>query len=118
MKKAYITSLILVVVMTIFVSCGTDKYLKRGEKFLAIGEYFEAAEEFKTAYNKTPSKDKEKRGACAVKLADCYKRINYTQKAIAAYRNAIRYKCDNAELHLDFAQMLLKNGNYKEAVKE
>ena len=54
MKKAYITSLILVVVMTIFVSCGTDKYLKRGEKFLAIGEYFEAAEEFKTAYNKTP----------------------------------------------------------------
>ena len=118
MKKAYVTSLILVVVMTIFVSCGTDKYLKRGEKFLAIGEYFEAAEEFKTAYNKTPSKDKEKRGACAVKLADCYKRINYTQKAIAAYRNAIRYKCDNAELHLDFAQMLLKNGNYKEAVKE
>lgn len=92
--------------------------MKRGEKYLAIGEYYDAAAEFKTAYNKTPSKEKDKRGERALKLAFCYDRINSTQKAIAAYRNVIRYKKDTPETHLSFARLLMKNGSYKEAEKE
>lgn len=92
--------------------------MKRGEKYLAIGEYHDAAAEFKTAYNKTPSKERDKRGERALKLAFCYDRINSTQKAIAAYRNVIRYKKDTPETHLSFARVLMKNGSYKEAEKE
>lgn len=92
--------------------------MKRGEKYLAIGEYYDAAAEFKTAYNKTPSKERDKRGERALKLAFCYDRINSTQKAIAAYRNVIRYKKDTPETHLSFARLLMKNGSYKEAEKE
>lgn len=92
--------------------------MKRGEKYLAIGEYYDAAAEFKTAYNKTPSKERGKRGERALKLAFCYDRINSTQKAIAAYRNVIRYKKDTPETHLSFARLLMKNGSYKEAEKE
>lgn len=99
-------------------SCGAERYMKRGEKYLAIGEYYEAAAEFKTAYNKTPPKDRDKRGERAIKVAYCYNRINSTQKAIAAYRNVIRYKKDTPETHLNLAQMLMKNGSYKEAAKE
>lgn len=99
-------------------SCGADKNMKKGEKYLAIGEYFEAADQFKQAYSKTKPKEKAKRGQRARKLAYCYDRINFTQKAIAAYRNVIRYNQDDIETHLSLAQLLMKNGNYREAAKE
>ena len=99
-------------------SCGADHFMKKGEKYLALGEYYDAAAEFKTAYNKTSPKDKDKRGERALKLAGCYDRINSTQKAIAAYRNAIRYNKADINTHLAFARILMKNGSYKEAAKE
>ena len=51
-------------------------------------------------------------------MAFCYDKINSTQKAIAAYRNVIRYKQDDGDTHLSFARQLMKNGNYKEAAEE
>jgi len=112
------SSLLLSLILLLTCSCGADHYMKKGEKYLTIGEYYDAAAEFKTAYNKTPPKDKDKRGERALKLAYCYDRINSTQKAIAAYRNAIRYNKATPDTHLSFAQMLMKNGSYKEAAKE
>lgn len=111
-------SLLLLLSLFLLCSCGADHYMKKGEKYLAIGEYYDAAAEFKTAYGKTPSKERAKRGERAAKLAYCYDRINSTQKAIAAYRNVIRYGKDTPETHLAFARQLMKNGNYKEAEKE
>ena len=112
LKSAIIFSIMLLV------ACGADKNLKRGEKHLALGEYYDAATEFKSAYSKTPSKEREKRGQIAKKMAFCYEKVNFTQKAIAAYRNVIRYKQDDGQTHLSFARQLLKNANYKEAVIE
>ena len=99
-------------------ACGAEKNMKRGEKYLAIGEYYDAAGEFKTAYSKMQSKERERRGQCARKMAYCYTRINATQKAIAAYRNVIRYGQDDTDTHLEFARQLLKNASYKEAENE
>ena len=98
--------------------CGVDRNIKRGEKHLALGEYFEASNEFKQAYSKTPAKERAKRGQVAGRLAYCYDKINSTQKAIAAYRNVIRYKQDSIETHYALGRQLLKNGNYKEAAAE
>ncbi|MCR4852325.1 MAG: OmpA family protein [Prevotella sp.] len=99
-------------------SCGADQNLKRGEKYLALGEYFDAANEFKTAYQKTPTKEREKRGRISSRQAYCWERISQAQKAIASYRNVIRYKQDDAQTHLSLARQLMKNGNYKEAAQE
>lgn len=107
-------TLLLLLVLALS-SCGADKNLKRGEKYLAIGEYYDAANEFKTAYQKTPSKERNKRGQRARKMAFCYDRSLQTAKAIAAYRNAIRYNQATADDMLAYARLLLKNGNYKEA---
>lgn len=115
--KLYILIIICATVL-ITASCGADHFMKKGEKYLALGEYYDAAAEFKTAYNKTSPKDKDKRGERALKLAGCYDRINSTQKAIAAYRNAIRYNKADINTHLAFARILMKNGSYKEAAKE
>ncbi len=114
-RKYFLAALILT---TLFISCGVDKNLKRGEKYLALGEYYDAATEYKAAYSKTPAKEREKRGQIARKMALCYDKINSTQKAIAAYRNVIRYKQDDVDTHLAFARQLMKNGNYKEAASE
>ena len=75
----------------IFISCNAESALKKGDQFYARGEYFDAAAEYKTAYSKTAIKLRDKRGERALKMADCYRRINYTAKAIGAYQNGIRY---------------------------
>lgn len=118
MKEKLYTLIIICITMLITASCGADHYMKKGEKYLALGEYYDAAAEFKTAYNKTSPKDKDKRGERAKKLAGCYDRINSIQKAIAAYRNTIRYNKADIDTHLSFARVLMKNGSYKEAAKE
>lgn len=99
-------------------SCAIDKNMKKGEKYLALGEYYDAANEFKKAYSKTSPKEKEKRGERALKMAHCYERSLQTQKAIAAYKNAIRYNVANPEHRLNYARLLLKNGEYKNAINE
>ena len=110
--------MLTVVLVSFMFSCSADRNIKRGEKYLSLGEYFDAGNEFKQAYSKTPPKERARRGQIASKMALCYERINATQKAIAAYRNVIRYKQDDGETHLSLARQLLKNGNYKEAVQE
>ena len=118
LHKSYRILFLAVLTILLFTACGADRNIKRGDKFLALGEYFDAAAEYKQAYNKTPPKEKARRGAIAAKMANCYARINYFQKAIAAYRNTIRYKKDDVQTHLNLAQVLMKNGSYKEATKE
>ena len=116
MRKIYL--IIYIAGLALLTGCGADRNLKKAEKYLALGEYYDAASEFKTAYSKTPAKDRDKRGQISKKLAYSYERINSTQKAIAAYRNVVRYHQDVADTHLALARQLMKNGNYKEAVQE
>ncbi len=94
-----------------------DQAVKKGDKFYALGEYFDAANQYKKAYSQTPPKQRALRGQRALKMAECYRRINYTQKAIAAYNNAVRYKQEDSLTHLYLGQQLMKNGSYKEAAK-
>lgn len=104
--------------LTILVSCGAERNLKRGEKYLALGEYFDAVNEFKQAYQKTPPKERERRGQIALKMALCYDKTLQTGKAVAAYRNVIRYKQDKIEEHLALARQLMKEGSYAAAEVE
>lgn len=105
-------------IVLLLAACGVDRNIKKGEKFLALGEYYDAAAQFKTAYQRTPPKDRQQRGEMARKMAYCYNRISSSQRAIAAYRNIIRYKQDDGETHRQLADNLMKNGSYAEAIKE
>ena len=106
---------LLLTMLQLFAGCGADSAMKKGDKFFALGEYYDAAAQYKKAYSQTKSKDRPLRGQRALKMADCYRRINYTQRAIAAYNNATRYKQSDSLSNLYLAQLLLKNGSYKEA---
>lgn len=109
---------LMAVVLAIVASCGAERNMKRGEKHLALGEYYDAASEFRQAYQKTPAKERDRRGQIAKKMAFCYGKSLQTAKAIAAYRNVMRYHQDDAKDHLGLASQLMKNGNYKEAAQE
>lgn len=108
----------LLFVAVVITACGADHDWKKGEKFLAVGEYFDAANSYKKAYQKTPAKERDKRGRIAQRQAFCYEKMNAAQRAVAAFRNVIRYHQDDTDTHLHFARQLLKSGNYKEAAKE
>ena len=111
-------SLIACCVMGLLLTaCGADQAVKKGDKFYALGEYFDAATQYKKAYSQTPAKERSLRGQRALKMAESYRHINYTQKAISAYNNALRYQQGDSLTHLHLAQQLMKNGNYKEAAK-
>lgn len=99
-------------------SCGgADKYLKKGDQFYAIGEYYNAASEYKRAYARTKTTDKVNRGIRAWKMAECYRKINYSAKAIGAYQNAIRYNYPDTLAWLYLAKLQQKTGDYKTAIK-
>ena len=115
MKNGF--NILLLVLVFALASCGVDAYMKKGDQFYAIGEYFDAAEQYKKAYSSTPAKERATRGKRAARLAECYRRINFTQKAIAAYNNVIRYNQADSLTHLRLAQQLMKTGNYRQAQK-
>ena len=98
-------------------SCGADQAVKKGDKFWAVGEYYDAAEQYRKAYAQTPTKERATRGQRAMKLAECYRRLNQTNKAINAYKNVVRYKQTDSLTYLYLGQLYMRNGNYKEAAK-
>jgi len=116
MRVCSIISLLLLAV-SLLMSCGADTYEKKGDKSYALGEYFDAAAFYKRAYSSTPSKERALRGKRAAKMADCYRRINYTTRAISAYQNVIRYNKADSLTHLRLAMLQMKNGQYREAEK-
>ncbi len=105
-------------VSVVLIGCGgPEKAFKKAEKFNALGEYYDAAAQYKKAYSQTPPKDKKQRGMLSAKMAECYRRINNTSKAIAAYNNIIRYKMEDSLTYLRLAQLQMRNASYKEAAR-
>ena len=90
---------------------------KKAEQSYAIGEYYTASIHYKKSYSRTPPKDKAKRAVRAFKMGECYRRIGYTQKAMAAYANAVRYHVEDSTVYLHLARQQLKAGQYKQAVQ-
>lgn len=109
---------LLVLSLLLLAGCGAEKNMKKAEKFMAIGEYYDAASQYKQAYSKTPPKERDRRGLIAGKMAVCYRKINSTPKAVAAYRNMVRYNKATVDDRLELGRQLLKNSDYKQAAEQ
>jgi len=114
MKK----TLIYLIILLLVTACGADRNFRRGEKYLVLGEYYDAAHEYRQAYQKTDPKQREARGRIARKMAICYDKCLQTARAQAAWRNAVRYGQVNVHDRLAFAQTLMKTGAYREAAEQ
>ena len=106
-----------ILLVFILSSCGVAHTLKKAEEYLAVGEYYDAGNQYKKAFRMIPAKERSKRGEIALKQARCYAKINQSVRAAAAYANAVRYgKADKNDM-LNYARQLLKQGKYKDAEK-
>lgn len=116
--KNITTNIIFLLFATLIISaCSSEKAIKKGDKYFAINEFYEAAKYYKRAYSKIPAKEKSKRGKVAWKMAESYRKSNYPQRAAGAYQNAIRYKYSDSLAFRHLADAQVENGEYKAAVK-
>lgn len=99
-------------------SCSNENIaFKKAEQSYAIGEYYAASLNYKKSYARCDRKDKEKRSHRAFMMGECYRRIGYAQKAVAAYQNAIRQNASDSMVYLHVARQQLKVGQYKQAAQ-
>lgn len=116
MKNYLYYILTFIILLPLSYSCKQVKLEDADEKF-AQGEYFVAADMYRTIYRKTSPKKRELRGEVALRMAESYRLINYPVRANAAYANAIRYKAEDSTITLQYARSLHKAGDYKSAAK-
>ena len=115
MQKSHL--IIYILACLVLTACSLERAIKKGDQHLSVGEYYDAAVQYRKAYQQTPTKLRRERGLMAVKMARCYAKINQTQRAISAFQNAIRYEQATLNDKLIYAQLLLKDGQYKAAEK-
>jgi peptidoglycan-associated lipoprotein len=82
------------------------------------GEYHAAAQIYRKVYSKTSAQKTDLRGSVAFHMAECYRKIEGTQRALTGYSNAIRYEYDDSSKIYYSALMLHKLGRYAEAKKQ
>ena len=100
------------------VACSNEGIaFKKAEQSYAIGEYYAASINYKKSYSRCTPKEKAKRAVRAFMMGECYRHIGYTQKAMAAYTNAIRYNVEDSTAYLQLARQQLKAGQYKQAAQ-
>ena len=100
------------------VACSNEGIaFKKAEQSYAIGEYYAASINYKKSYSRCTPREKDKRAVRAFMMGECYRHIGYTQKAMAAYTNAIRYHVADSTAYLHLARQQLKAGQYKQAAQ-
>lgn len=103
-------------VLLVSVGCGSaEKSMRRGDAALSLGEYAEAAGQYKRAYSQTHPKDKAQRGLIAYKMGDAYRRYGNVARAVGSCQNAVRYRYTDTLTYLRLGDLLRMQNNYKGA---
>lgn len=117
MQKTICNILIFVLCVLFTTACSSDKAIKKGDRYVAVMEYYEAAKEYKKGYRKIPAKDRAKRAEVAWKLGECYRKSYNSVPAVGAYQNAVRYGYPDSTALRHLADAQLVKGDYKAAQK-
>ncbi len=96
--------------------CGSvERTIRRAEAAQALGEYCEAANLYRRAYQRTPPKERDKRGQLAYRLGEAYRLYGNAARAQGAYLNAERYGYTDTLTLLRAGDMFRSTGDYKGA---
>ena len=74
--KHLLYTLILVATLLSLSGCGAERAVRKGDKHQTLGEYYDAAVQYRKAYRQLSPKEREQRGKVALKMARCYERTN------------------------------------------
>ena len=117
MKHRFYILTVLALVLLGLSACGINTKIKRADKKFAIGEYYDAADIYKSVYTRiSPKKDKPLKARIAFNQGECYRILNHS-RAASAYQNAVRYRYPDDIVYLRLAQVQQYQGKYKDAEK-
>ena len=113
MKKA----VYIIVCLLLTAGCRTPKLSEADAQFQR-GEYYDASVTYKKVYNKLRKKEERpQRGEVAFKMGRCYRLLNMSARASAAFQNALRYEYPDSTTHFMLAQALHADGKYAAALR-
>lgn len=91
--------------------------LRDADEAFDRGEYNDAAVIYRKVYNKlTHREDRWLRGEVAYMMGLCYRKLNQSSRASAAFQNAIRYEYEDSMALFYLAEAQQREGRYSEAI--
>lgn len=116
MKKA-VYIIVCLLLTAVAAGCRTPKLSEADAQFQR-GEYYDASMTYKKVYNKLRKKEERpQRGEVAFKMGRCYRLLNMSARASAAFQNALRYEYPDSTTHFMLAQALHADGKYAAALR-
>lgn len=116
MKKA-VYIIVCLLLTAVAAGCRTPKLSEADAQFQR-GEYYDASVTYKKVYNNLRKKEERpQRGEVAFKMGRCYKLLNMSARASAAFQNALRYEYPDSTTHFMLAQALHADGKYAAALR-
>ena len=116
-RLLFYINIALAVIAVGLTGCRGAKLSDANEQY-ARGEYYDASNTYRKIYNKlTKREERELRGEVAFKMGECYRRLNMSARASAAYQNALRYHYPDSMAIFYMAQSQHNEGKYAQAIK-
>lgn len=116
MKKA-VYIIVCLLLTAVAAGCRTPKLSEADAQFQR-GEYYDASVTYKKVYNKLRKKEERpQRGEVAFKMGRCYRLLNMSARASAAFQNALRYEYPDSTTQFMLAQALHADGKYAAALR-
>lgn len=116
MKKA-VYIIVCLLLTAVVAGCRTPKLSEADAQFQR-GEYYDASVTYKKVYNKLRKKEERpQRGEVAFKMGRCYRLLNMSARASAAFQNALRYEYPDSTTLFMLAQALHADGKYAAALR-
>lgn len=116
MKKA-VYIIVCLLLTAVAAGCRTPKLSEADAQFQR-GEYYDASVTYKKVYNKLRKKEERpQRGEVAFMMGRCYRLLNMSARASAAFQNALRYEYPDSTTHFMLAQALHADGKYAAALR-
>lgn len=116
MKKA-VYIIVCLLLTAVAAGCRTPKLSEADAQFQR-GVYYDASVTYKKVYNKLRKKEERpQRGEVAFKMGRCYRLLNMSARASAAFQNALRYEYPDSTTHFMLAQALHADGKYAAALR-
>lgn len=99
----------------LIVACGQAK-LSDARSYYLSGAYHTASETYRKLYRHTPRDEKALRGVIAFEMAENFRVLNQSARAMEAYGNAIRLGYPDTMMYLSYARMLHRERKYPQAL--
>lgn len=115
MKLKNIILVSLFVLSTSFSVLAQRSVYDKANQYFENGQYFQAVDMLRNAYNKVT--DKDLKNDIVFQVAECYRLTNQPKKAEVWYKKSVQKKYNNPLIYLYYADALKMNEDYEAAIE-